>query len=248
MSRTLSMAIAIGVVGRRAARPGAAAAGGRRAQDRLVLLHRQMGFQDEFLDLFQRNHYPILKELEKAGHYLSVRTFVPENHGDGRADWTFAVELVEPAKRPAAPTEEEMSRKLYPDRAKLAERGTRRFELLVAHWDVPLNRIDLGTRTPAASALAEPIAQAVGGDDVEHAPGNVGMLLGPEFRELLLQAIGLEFGEQRIQSRHVERTAVLRRVAAVLGEPDLDFDRGRAPSNLCGVSPRERTRNPSTVS
>src|SRR5688500_19074667 len=79
------------------------------------------GFQDEFLDLFQRNHYPILKELEKAGHYLSVKTFVPENHGDGRADWTFAVELVEPAKRPATPTEEEIVRKLYPDRAKLAK-------------------------------------------------------------------------------------------------------------------------------
>ena len=67
------------------------------------------GFQDEFLDLFQRNHYPILREMEKAGLYVSVKTLVPENHGDGRADWTFAVELVEPAKRPASPTEEEMS-------------------------------------------------------------------------------------------------------------------------------------------
>ena len=76
------------------------------------------GHQDEFLDLFQRNHYPILKEMEKAGLYLSVRTFVPENHGDGRSDWTFAVELVSPAKRPASPTEEEIVAKLYPDRAK----------------------------------------------------------------------------------------------------------------------------------
>src|SRR5687768_14145162 len=36
------------------------------------------GLQDEFLDLFQRNHYPILKAKEKAGIYRSVRTFVPE--------------------------------------------------------------------------------------------------------------------------------------------------------------------------
>ena len=57
------------------------------------------GAQDEFLDLFQRNHYPILKAMEKAGLYVSVKTFVPENHGDGRADWTFAVELVTPATR-----------------------------------------------------------------------------------------------------------------------------------------------------
>ena len=106
------------------------------------------GSQDEFLDLFQRNHYPILKEMEKAGQYVSVKTFVPENHGDGRADWTFAVELVEPAKRPATPTEADIVAKLYPDRAKLQREEQRRFELLVAHWDVPLNRIDLGTRKP----------------------------------------------------------------------------------------------------
>ena len=106
------------------------------------------GFQDEFLDLFQRNHYPILKEMEKAGVYLSVKTFVPENHGDGRADWTFAVELVEAAKRPAAPTEDEIVTKLYPDRAKFQKEEQRRFELLVAHWDVPLNRVDLSTRKP----------------------------------------------------------------------------------------------------
>ena len=107
------------------------------------------GFQDEFLDLFQRNHYPILKAMEKAGRYLSVKTYVPENHGDGRADWTFAVELVEPANQPATPTEEEIIAKLYPDRAKLRAEEQRRFELLVAHWDVPLNRIDLGTRKPS---------------------------------------------------------------------------------------------------
>jgi hypothetical protein len=106
------------------------------------------GFQDEFLDLFQRNHYPILKEMEKAGLYVSVKTYVPENHGDGRADWTFAVELVSPAKRPASPTEEEIIAKLYPDRAKLQKEEQRRFELLEAHWDVPLNRIDLSTRKP----------------------------------------------------------------------------------------------------
>ena len=106
------------------------------------------GSQDEFLDLFQRNHYPILKELEKAGHYLSVKTFVPENHGDGRADWTFAVELVEPATRPAAPTEAEIVARLYPDRIRLQKEEERRFELLVAHWDVPLNRIDLSARKP----------------------------------------------------------------------------------------------------
>ena len=107
------------------------------------------GFQDEFLDLFQRNHYPVLKAREKAGYYRSVRTYVPEFHGDGRADWTFAVELVVAPNAPATPTAEEIIAKLYPDRAKFNREEQRRFEILVAHWDVPLNRIDLDKRPPA---------------------------------------------------------------------------------------------------
>ena len=104
------------------------------------------GYQDEFLDLFQRNHYPILKAKEQAGQFRSVRTFLPQFHGDGRADWTFAVELVVPPGAPATPTDEEIIAKLYPDRARFAREEQRRFELLVAHWDVPLTRLDLETR------------------------------------------------------------------------------------------------------
>ena len=149
MSRSLGVAVMIVMlfgVGGRAQAPAQQAAG--EAKTVWFFYTVKWGFQDEFLDLFQRNHYPILKEMEKQGLYLSVRTFVPENHGDGRADWTFAVELVEPAKQPAGPTEAEIVAKLYPDRAKLQKEEQRRFELLVAHWDVPLNRIDLATRKP----------------------------------------------------------------------------------------------------
>jgi hypothetical protein len=106
------------------------------------------GFQDEFLDLFQRNHYPVLKAREKAGQFSSVRTFVPEFHGDGRADWTFAVELVVPPNAPVAPTTDEIVAKLYPDAAKFAREEARRFEILAAHWDVPLNRLDFDRRKP----------------------------------------------------------------------------------------------------
>jgi len=106
------------------------------------------GFQDEFLDLFQRNHYPILKAKEKAGMFRSVRTYVPEFHGDGRADWTFAVELVVPPNPPTTPSDEEIIGRLYPDRAKFSREEARRFEVLAGHWDVPLNRLDLDTRKP----------------------------------------------------------------------------------------------------
>ena len=106
------------------------------------------GSQDEFLDLFQRNHYPVLKARMQAGYYSSIRTYTPRYHGDGRADWTFAVELVERVGATGVPTEAEIVKKLYPDQAKFRREEQRRFELLVAHWDVPLTAVDFETRAP----------------------------------------------------------------------------------------------------
>jgi hypothetical protein len=106
------------------------------------------GYQDEFLDLFQRNHYPVLK-AQLGTRLLAVRTYVPRYHGDGRADWTFAVAIT--AKEPSeqtGPTEAEISRKLYPNQETFRKEEKRRFELLDAHWDVPLNEIDMATRVP----------------------------------------------------------------------------------------------------
>jgi hypothetical protein len=105
------------------------------------------GYQNEFLDLFQRNHYPVLEALRKAGRFSSIRTFVPTNHGDGRADWTFAVELVEVADAPEV-DEAALIAKLYPDQERFKKEEQRRFELLVAHWDVPLNVVDFEQREP----------------------------------------------------------------------------------------------------
>ena len=104
------------------------------------------GYQDEFLDLFQRNHYPVLKALKDAGQYSAVRTYTPRYHGDGRADWTFAVELVR-REATGMPAEDDVIRKLYPDQTKFRKEEARRFELLEAHWDVVLSPVNFETRT-----------------------------------------------------------------------------------------------------
>lgn len=108
------------------------------------------GHQDEFLDLFQKNHYPVLKEQLKRGRLTAIKTYVPTYHGDGRADWTFAVALTYPSAAaltsPSGDTE--IAAKLYPDQATFRKEEQRRFEILDAHWDVPLNEIDMETRRP----------------------------------------------------------------------------------------------------
>jgi hypothetical protein len=103
------------------------------------------GFQDEFVALFKRNHHPVLKEEMKGGRITAVKTFVPTYHGDGRADWTFAVQITyRDAAALAGPSDDEpILRRLFPDRAKFEKEEQRRFEILEAHWDVPLNQLDL---------------------------------------------------------------------------------------------------------
>src|SRR5947207_15221730 len=85
------------------------------------------GFQDEFQTLFARNHLPVLREEVKAGRLVSVKTYVPTYHGDGRADWTFAVVItykdVQALTGPS--NDEEIQRRLYPDRTKFLKEEQR---------------------------------------------------------------------------------------------------------------------------
>ena len=103
------------------------------------------GFQEEFVALFKKNHLPVLKAQQEAGCMSSVRAFAPTNHGDGRADWTFAVAITFPteAAMHSPSNEDAIVKRLYPDQATFKKEEQRRFEILDAHWDVPLNEVDL---------------------------------------------------------------------------------------------------------
>ena len=104
------------------------------------------GFQDEFERLFLKNHYPVLEAQTKAGGRLrSVNMYRPMHHGDGRADWTFAVVIVYAswaAFQSVPGAEEALIRRLYPDQDTFKKEERRRFEILDAHWDVPLVEVE----------------------------------------------------------------------------------------------------------
>ena len=102
------------------------------------------GCQDEFVDLFKRNHYPLLEAQIESGRLLRAEIYVPRFHGDGRSDWTFLTVLVYRNWQALAKGESSaLARKLYPDQKKYKQEEKRRFELLDAHWDVPLTPIDM---------------------------------------------------------------------------------------------------------
>jgi hypothetical protein len=138
--------VASGAAEIRAAQAPAAQSGTRAERTAWYFYRVKWGFQDEFVALFTKNHLPVLREQMKTGRITDVRTYVPTYHGDGRAGWTFAVAITfKDIGAMTGPSEDEaIVKRLYPDQATIKKEEQRRFEILDAHWDVPLNELTLG--------------------------------------------------------------------------------------------------------
>ena len=104
----------------------------------------QWGHQQEFLQLFLKNHYPLLQELVQRGRMLSVKIETPANHMTEDARWDYRVTIVfknSTLATTANPEEQSLIRQLWPDRDKYQREEQRRFEILLAHWDLPVTDI-----------------------------------------------------------------------------------------------------------
>ena len=97
------------------------------------------GAHDEFGGLFRKNHGPIRREQLADGRFTAVEMFTPRFHGDGRADWDVLVSITyRDWAAMEAHSEAEIAARLFPDQATYKAEEARRFALLEAHWDVPL--------------------------------------------------------------------------------------------------------------
>ena len=102
------------------------------------------GHQQEFLNLFLKNHYPLLQAIQKTGRILSVKIETPANHMTEDARWDYRVTIVwknSTVATTANPDEEALIQQLWPDQAKYRAEEQRRFEILLAHWDLPVSNI-----------------------------------------------------------------------------------------------------------
>jgi len=101
------------------------------------------GFQEEFERLFLKNHLPLIQAQKEGGRVRAVNLYKPTFHGEGRADWTFLVVITFSSWSAfhAPSGEEEIAKKLFPDQAAFQKEEQRRFEILDAHWDVPLSPV-----------------------------------------------------------------------------------------------------------
>jgi hypothetical protein len=101
----------------------------------------QWGHQQEFLQLFLKNHYPLLRKQVESGRMLSVKIETPSNHMTEDARWDYRVTIRfknSTAATTANPDEESLIRQLWPDQETYKREEQRRFEILLAHWDLPV--------------------------------------------------------------------------------------------------------------
>ena len=104
----------------------------------------QWGHQQEFLQLFLKNHYPLLKKIVESGRMLSVKIETPANHMTEDARWDYRVTIKFKNSTVATtsnPDEESIIKQLWPDQETYKREEQRRFEILLAHWDLPLTDI-----------------------------------------------------------------------------------------------------------
>lgn len=105
------------------------------------------GAAQEFWSLFLKNHYPILQRDMTTGRILSVRADAPRYHGTEDGRWDYRVTIVfknaEAAVTADDPGMDAWMKQKYPDQAAFEREERRRFELLIAHWDLPVAAVPL---------------------------------------------------------------------------------------------------------
>jgi hypothetical protein len=106
------------------------------------------GHAEEFLALFKKNHYPVLKKETELGRILRVSMAAPRLHSTEDGRWDYRVTIVFKSAAVANDNfdSEALLRQLYPDQDTYKKEEQRRFEILDGHWDVPIKDVVLDKR------------------------------------------------------------------------------------------------------
>lgn len=103
------------------------------------------GYADEFLQLYKKNHYPVMKKEKELGRILSISIAKPRLHTTEDGRWDFKVIIVwkNISVTDDGYDEQALINQLYPDKTTHDKEEQRRFEILLAHWDLPIVDVDL---------------------------------------------------------------------------------------------------------
>lgn len=103
------------------------------------------GHAEEFISLFKKNHYPVLKKEMELGRILKVIAVTPRYHTTEDGRWDFRTTLI--FKNAAIANDDfdaaPLIKQLFPDQDTYKREEQRRFEILDAHWDLPIKDYNL---------------------------------------------------------------------------------------------------------
>jgi hypothetical protein len=103
------------------------------------------GHAEEFITLFRKNHYPVLKKEVEMGRMLKVSAVAPVYHTteDGRWDYRVTIVFKNATVAHDGYDSGPLLKQLFPDQETYKKEEQRRFEILDAHWDLPIKDVDL---------------------------------------------------------------------------------------------------------
>ncbi len=106
------------------------------------------GHADEFIALFKKNHYPLLKKEMELGRILKVFAVAPRYHTTEDGRWDYRTTIIFKNAEIAHDTFDSAAllKQLFPDQDTYKREEQHRFEILDAHWDVPIKDVDLDAR------------------------------------------------------------------------------------------------------
>jgi len=147
LSRILLLSVAVaagGLIGTAQTSESAAAAG---EKPYVIEYYYKVkwGHAQEFIALFKKNHYPVLKKELEMGRIVKISATTPRYHTteDGRWDYRITLVFRDAAAANDDFDEQALIRKLFPDQETYKREEQKRFEILDAHWDLPTRPLDL---------------------------------------------------------------------------------------------------------
>ena len=103
------------------------------------------GHADEFIALWKKNHYPLLKKLLEKGDIISITAETPIIHSGEDTRWDFKVVITFKTEHLAFDYSitDPFKKQLFPDQESYSKAEQKRFELVIAHWDIPVEKVSL---------------------------------------------------------------------------------------------------------
>jgi hypothetical protein len=99
------------------------------------------GHADEFFELFKKYQLPTLDREKQLGSVLRYTIYHPGLHTSEDQRWDYRVvieyrDVLAPLRSP------QIERELFPDREAFKRGEQQRWELVEAHWDLPIRVVD----------------------------------------------------------------------------------------------------------